>query len=198
MLMNYGYVKKDELMHYGIKGMKWHKHLKRKFDKKIGLADRRTAEAEWERTQKYSGKTVTSIREGHLDESAAQKAYEHANRHLDAAEKYSKTPLGKIETSSKFGKKAVKAYDKADRAVTKAIRRIDVNKRKKQGEAYQEEAKKNYKRAVRKYKEKQIADDYKNAANMAGAVGLAGYRGDGTPIYRKTSSRKYKIASRKR
>lgn len=215
-MAEYAYVPKDEsyaLKHYGVKGMKWHKHLKRSFDDRIGL----TAKRAYDNSDKRADDTLNQFHQvlsakdpykarGPVALSRNRNPYsqigsETTSSSYDASDrynKYKKTPLGKIERSSKLGKKAVDAYDRADRSIDKALRKRNVKKRKKQGEAYREQVKKDYRQKNRKYNDERIASQYKDRANMAGAVGLAGYRSDGTPIYKKTSRRKYKVAPRKR
>lgn len=76
--------------------MKWRKHLKRKIDSVIGLTDRRVLDKTYSKyDDNRSGFVPNRIRSGYK----SQMAYRYA--------KYAKTPLGRIEHSSRLGRVAV-------------------------------------------------------------------------------------------
>lgn len=203
-MSEYAYVSKDKsyaLKHYGVKGMKWHKHLR----KKIGFDD-------YDRFTKY-GDAFEARRNkynswGH-EESKRRDTLSVKTR--VARQQFDKTPAGKVFNSSHAGAKAVdlankfsktkgaKAAEKIDEvsgSIDKALRKRNVKKRKKQGEAYREQVKKDYRQKTRKYNDERIASQYKDRANMAKGAGVAGYREDGTPIKRKKEEKRYPKANK--
>ncbi|MBO7449812.1 MAG: hypothetical protein J6U54_05530 [Clostridiales bacterium] len=118
--MGYGYIKKDELMHYGVKGMKWRKHLKSNIENKIGLTDRRA----WEATgQMRYDSMMNDYKYGHIQPSART---ESLRRQQDVRKaKYDRTPLGRVE-------KTLNKLDRGDDRVSNAIDNALSKKKKTQ------------------------------------------------------------------
>lgn len=102
----YGYIKKDELMHYGVKGMKWHKHLKSKFNLLTGISQRRDLE-DTESMLSYNNYLNKYGLTGSANHNKTVASYKKQIEYR--SKKYDSTPLGKIEKSSKIGKKVVNA-----------------------------------------------------------------------------------------
>ena len=102
----YGYVKKDELYHYGVKGMKWHKHLKSKFNLATGISQRRDLED----TEAMLNYNNYLNKHGIIDSSKNDQRVSSYKKQIEYRQnKYYSTPLGKLEKSSKVGRKAVNA-----------------------------------------------------------------------------------------
>ena len=95
-MSEYAYLKKDELMHYGVKGMKWRKHLKRKIEGSIGLSDRKALDKTYEL---YRENTSGFIPPKKRDAVKRQMDYRF--------KKYQNTPLGKLERKSAIGRRIV-------------------------------------------------------------------------------------------
>ena len=141
-MAEYAYISKDEsyaLKHYGVKGMKWHKHLR----KKIGFDDydrftkygdafeaRRNKYNSWghEESKRRDALSVkTRVARQHFDKTPAGKVFNssHAGaKAVDLANKFSKTK----------GAKAAEKIDEVGRSIDKALRKRDVKKRIKNEE----------------------------------------------------------------
>lgn len=93
----YGYASRDELYHYGVKGMKWRKHLKRK----LGVYDREA----WLNAKGYKEYANRSGDNASIVTNNNYAGYSKMVRYR--GQKYMSTPLGKIERSSKIGRKVI-------------------------------------------------------------------------------------------
>ena len=92
--MKYGYVNKDELMHYGVKGMKWHKRKKKI---KIGFEEAREANYKNLVSQKWIDNHVNAS----YNNSGEWYQYRNKgkaleNRAIAARKKYERTLLGRL------------------------------------------------------------------------------------------------------
>ena len=105
----------DFLMHYGVKGMRWHKHLKRKFEDVSGI----TARKEYEKAEETVDRSKAFFRD-HGGETDGQGRKAMLGGQMKAIvnsknkkEEYDNTPLGKIEKTKKKAKKRAKKFKRA-------------------------------------------------------------------------------------